>query len=113
MQGGTPVLEELWDVNGPKRCAIVEKAPTGSYQATLSWIGLSYIGFEGFLFGLVLSGALFGSRWYSVVLIGARWYSLLLVGTPRCWYSLLVLAAGTRCWYSLLVLSASAYWCAG
>ena len=45
VQEGIPVLEELWDVNGPKRCAIVEKVPTGSYQATLSRIGLSYIGF--------------------------------------------------------------------
>ena len=50
--GRHPVLKELWDVNGPKRCAIVDLVPTGSYQATLSRIGLSYIGFGGFPFGL-------------------------------------------------------------
>ena len=56
VEGGPPVLEELWDESGPKRCAIVEKAPTGSYEATLSWIGLSYVGYGGFLFGFFFSG---------------------------------------------------------
>ena len=58
-QRGTPVLEELWDESGPKRCAIVEKVPTGSYQATLSRIGLSYVGFRGFPFGLIFSEPFF------------------------------------------------------
>ena len=96
VEGGTPVLEELWDDNGPKRCAIVDLVPTGSYQATLSRIGLSYIGFEGFLFGFLFSGPLTsdpaGIRWCLPVLIGARWYSLLLVG-------ICPIAARTRCWY--------------
>ena len=61
VEGGIPVLEELWDESGPKRCAIVEKVPTGSYEATLSRIGLSYIGFEGFPFGLFFGqGQVFG-----------------------------------------------------
>ena len=67
VEGGTPVLQELWDESGPKRCPIVEKFSTGSYEVTLSRIGLSYIGFEGFLLRLFLSGALFsdsaGTRW--------------------------------------------------
>ena len=52
VEGGGTVLEELWDESGPKRCAIVDLVPTGSYEATLKRIGLSCIGFEGFPFGL-------------------------------------------------------------
>jgi hypothetical protein len=93
VEGGTPVLEELWDDNGPKRCAIVDLVPTGSYQATLGRVGLSYIGFEGFPFGLF-----FLSLWCLLVLAGTPCYSLVLLAAgTRCWYSPLVLAAGTFC----------------
>ena len=54
-RGGT-VFEELWGGSGSERCAIVEKVRTGSYEATLSRIGLSYIGFGGFPFGLFFLG---------------------------------------------------------
>jgi hypothetical protein len=49
---GGGVLGEVCGGSGPKRCAIVDLVPTGSYEATLKRIGLSCIGFEGFPFGL-------------------------------------------------------------
>ena len=42
------VLKELRYGNSFKRCAIVDIAPMGSYQATLKRVGLNCVAFEGF-----------------------------------------------------------------
>ena len=59
VEGGSPVLDEVRDKSGPKRCAIIDIVPTGSYQTTLSLIGLSAVGFEGFPSGAFCSATFF------------------------------------------------------
>lgn len=43
VEGGTPVLGNILDINGSERCTIIDLIPTGSYQPTLSWIVFSYV----------------------------------------------------------------------
>ena len=45
------MLREFWSIEWPERFAIVDLAPTDSYQATSNLVVCSYVGFEGFPFG--------------------------------------------------------------